>query len=224
MKKKIVIMTESVKNSGLCIAGIDITDLQSETYGSWIRVVTEDDDCTGAVPHKDAICSNGQRAEALDIVNIDFVRHVPNDAQRENWLYNPNIKWEKVGTTTLEDVLRIRGIDQYSGNIFGNNSYTVMPQELTGESLALLEISNVSMLVEPDRNNPSMKKIRIHFSCGRNNYKFFRVGDLHILRAFENMDCGTHPLQGEYYAVFSLTNVWRDGKHYKMLAQLFDNT
>lgn len=223
MKKKIVIMTESMKNCGLCVAGIDITDPQSETYGSWIRVVTEENNCTGAVMNNDTICSNGQTAEVLDIVNIDFVRHVPNDAQHENWLYNHNIKWEKVGTTTLEDVLRIRDTDQYRGNIFGNNSYTVMPLELTGESLTLLKISNVSMLVEPDRNNPNMKKVRIHFSCGRNNYKFFRVGDFGVLEEFENMDCGTYPLQGEYYAVFSLTNVWRDGKHYKMLAQLFDN-
>lgn len=223
MKKKIVIMTASAKNGGLCVAGIDITDPQSETYRSWIRVVTEDDDCTGAVPYNDMICSNRQTAEVLDIVNIDFARHVPNDAQRENWLYNPNIKWEKVGTTTLEDVLRMRGTDQYHGDIFGNNSYKVMPQELTGESLTLLKISNVNKLVEPDRNNPDMKKVRIHFSCGGNNYKFFRVGDLYVLEKFANMDCRTHLLQGEYYAIFSLTNVWLDGKHYKMLAQLFDN-
>lgn len=222
MKKKIILMTKSAKPGGFCVAGIDVTNPQSETYGSWIRVVSEADDNTGAVPFNDVNYSNGQAAEILDIVNIDFVRYVPNNAQRENWLYNRDIVWEKVGTTTLEDVLRIRDTDQYHGNIFGNNSYTIMPQQVTGESLTLLKINNVSMLVEPDRYNAGRKKVRIHFSCGRENYKFFRVGDYNVLHRYGDMECGTYEVQGEYYAVFSLTNVWEDGKHYKMLAQLFD--
>ena len=94
MEKKIIILAKSVKHSGYCVAGIDY-----ET-GEWIRLVSKDEETEYAVPQKDLVCTDGKDIEVYDIVVCSILKNCGTEVQPENYLYDENVKWQKVGRSS----------------------------------------------------------------------------------------------------------------------------
>jgi len=209
MEKTIIIMCKSAKHSNYCIAGIDTTT------GEWIRPISDNSDLEGAVLISDATYEDGTEVELFDIVKIKMIKYFPNTAQKENYLYDSEYYWEKVGESSLQEVINFSGIDNYD-YIFNNTDPSLTDNELDGTSLMLVQIQKPEICIKTFER----KKIQLNFSYKSKNYKYIKIGDLSILNSYANN--GYYQLNQPTAAVFSLTGKYNySGKYYKMLAQLF---
>src|SRR5660397_219325 len=101
MKKEIIILTKSIKRGGYCVAGI------AANNGEWIRIISDDVPTEHAVLDSHMTYSDGTSIEVFDIVQIDFIEKVATPIQPENWLFNEDVQWEKVGKSSLREVLEL---------------------------------------------------------------------------------------------------------------------
>lgn len=74
MRKKVILLTKSLKNGGYCVAGIDYYT------GQWIRLVSGNQETKGALEK----C--GVPYKPLDIVIVDNITPMPIQYQPENYL------------------------------------------------------------------------------------------------------------------------------------------
>lgn len=215
MKKKIIILAKSDKNKEYCIAGIDYNT------GEWIRCVSEDKDIEGAVPKEHAVCEDGREAEVLDVVEIEFIKPKPEPAQKENWVYDPNVRWKRTGKVSLEKVVKIQtktGNKDDCEEIFYSTDRKISPSRAEGRSLALLKAEDPVISIEKGENG---KTYRFSFTYNGKRYERFSIGDPLVKNAYKDESEGyIDKLSEPVYATFSLTVLF-EGQHYKMLAHLF---
>jgi hypothetical protein len=110
MNKTIVVLANSKKPGGRCLAGKELIrngDLWE--IGSWIRPVTSDS--SGAVPDYQMSMALGRglghMPRLLEIIEIPFARPAPMPDQPENWLVEFPLKarlWHAHGTFAWKDV------------------------------------------------------------------------------------------------------------------------
>lgn len=212
MKKQIIILAKSIKHfPNYCIAGIDV-----ET-GKWIRPISSFDDIEGAVPLEHLRQANGEELNILDVVEIDFIKHVPSIAQSENYIYNENIMWKKVGEIGLEELINIYGLSDPE-YIFENTDKELSDIDISGESLLFVKIQDPVVFIKTF----DKKKIQLCFTYMGRRYNYFRIEDPTLKQQFWEYDDGIYNLDNEMYAVFSLTGKWNvTGKYYKILANIF---
>ena len=211
MEKKIIILTKSKKHSGYCVAGIDY-----ET-GEWIRLVSSDLETEGAVPWEDLQCSNGETLEVYDIIMCRLLRKCGTIVQPENCLYDENVKWEKVGKSNLDEVIKIHGYDSVE-YVFENED-TKLPADwiFSGNpSLCLLKVKDASIWVKTFED----KKISLNFTYDDIQYKYMSISQIDLLNYYRNKTDDSYPL-GTVTVVFSLTDKYYwNGKYYKVVAQI----
>lgn len=212
MKKQIIIMAKSVKHyPHYCIAGIDL-----DTH-KWIRPISSNTITEGAVPREHIIYENGREVEVLDVVEIEFTNPAETKAQQENYAYNEDIPWRKVGEMSLEELLDNYEVDTPEF-VFENTEKSLDNWDITGTSLLLLEIDNPCVVV---KTFPNRKKVNLNFTYNNRDYNYIQVGDRNLYNQFINSNDGYYKLGSKMFAVFSLTGEYTDGRYYKMLAQLF---
>lgn len=211
MEKKIIILTKSKKHSGYCVAGIDY-----ET-GEWIRLVSSDSETEGAVPWEDLQYSNGETLEVYDIIMCRLLRKCGTIVQPENCLYDETMKWEKVGKSNFDEVIKIHGYDSVE-YVFENED-TKLPADwrFSGNpSLCLLKIKDASIWVKTFED----KKISLNFTYDDIQYKYMSISQIDLLNYYKNKSDNSYPL-GTVTVVFSLTDKYYwNGKYYKVVAQI----
>ncbi len=211
MEKKIIILTKSKKHSGYCVAGIDY-----ET-GEWIRLVSSDSETEGAVPWEDLQYSNGETLEVYDIIMCRLLRKCGTIVQPENCLYDETMKWEKVGKSNFDEVIKIHGYD--SVDYVFENEDTKLPADwrFSGNpSLCLLKIKDASIWVKTFED----KKISLNFTYDDIQYKYMSISQIDLLNYYKNKSDNSYPL-GTVTVVFSLTDKYYwNGKYYKVVAQI----
>lgn len=211
MEKKIIILTKSKKHSGYCVAGIDY-----ET-GEWIRLVSSDSETEGAVPWEDLQYSNGETLEVYDIIMCRLLRKCGTIVQPENCLYDETVKWEKVGKSNLDEVIKIHGYD--SVDYVFENEDTKLPADwiFSGNpSLCLLKVKDASIWVKTFED----KKISLNFTYDDIQYKYMSISQIDLLNYYRNKTDDSYPL-GTVTVVFSLTDKYYwNGKYYKVVAQI----
>lgn len=211
MEKKIIILTKSKKHSGYCVAGIDY-----ET-GEWIRLVSSDSETEGAVPWEDLQYSNGETLEVYDIIMCRLLRKCGTIVQPENCLYDETVKWEKVGKSNFDEVIKIHGYD--SVDYVFENEDTKLPADwrFSGNpSLCLLKVKDASIWVKTFED----KKISLNFTYDDIQYKYMSISQIDLLNYYKNKTDDSYPL-GTVTVVFSLTDKYYwNGKYYKVVAQI----
>ena len=211
MEKKIIILTKSKKHSGYCVAGIDY-----ET-GEWIRLVSSGLETEGAVPWEDLQCSNGETLEVYDIIMCRLLRKCGTIVQPENCLYDETVKWEKVGKSNLDEVIKIHGYDSVE-YVFENED-TKLPADwiFSGNpSLCLLKVKDASIWVKTFED----KKISLNFTYDDIQYKYMSISQIDLLNYYRNKTDDSYPL-GTVTVVFSLTDKYYwNVKYYKVVAQI----
>ena len=211
MEKKIIILTKSKKHSGYCVAGIDY-----ET-GEWIRLVSSDSETEGAVPLEDLQYSNGETLEVYDIIMCRLLRKCGTIVQPENCLYDETVKWEKVGKSNFDEVIKIHGYD--SVDYVFENEDTKLPADwiFSGNpSLCLLKVKDASIWVKMFED----KKISLNFTYDDIQYKYMSISQIDLLNYYKNKTDDSYPL-GTVTVVFSLTDKYYwNGKYYKVVAQI----
>ena len=150
---RLIIMTESSKFSGKCVAGIDV-----ET-GKWVRLVSDDEETHGAIANRDLYYQDGGKCEVLDIVDVPILEECGNDIQPENVLIDTSKFIEYVEMASLDDVLKIHPAEVRS-DILGNKYSYISEQRVNtiGYSLALVEVQNLEIVqVENPNGRPKTK-------------------------------------------------------------------
>ncbi len=211
MEKKIIILTKSKKHSGYCVAGIDY-----ET-GEWIRLVSSDSETEGAVPWEDLQYSNGETLEVYDIIICRLLRKYGTIVQPENCLYDETVKWEKVGKSNLDEVIKIHGYDSVD-YVFENEDTKLPADWIFGgnPSLCLLKVKDASIWVKTFED----KKISLNFTYDDIQYKYMSISQIDLLNHYRNKTDASYPL-GTVTVVFSLTDKYYwNGKYYKVVAQI----
>src|SRR5262245_34918019 len=104
--KTIVVLANSVKKSGRCLAGKELNWSGSEwTVGRWIRPVANE---TGAeVTVYSMTRALGREPRLLEIVELPLEGPVPQPDQPENWLLNGGARWKSVGTFSQADIFKL---------------------------------------------------------------------------------------------------------------------
>lgn len=166
----IIILTESSKFSGRCVAGIDINT------GKWVRLVSSDENSHGAISIKDLICQDGQVCKVLDIVQVPIIKSCGTLIQPENVLIDDTKYITVLGKASLQDVLNIHPAETKE-NILGNIYSYITEQRVynVGYSLTLVKVSNaqIHQTTTPEGKN----KTKISFSYKGTLYKMLPVTD-----------------------------------------------
>lgn len=214
MYKEIIVLAKSTKHGEYCIAGVDAVT------GEWIRPISADYQNEGAVPAIDITYRDGSVVQVLDRVRIKLLSPVPTLAQPENYLYDPTVKWEKTGQSTLEELILFRGYDRPS-RIFYNSEKEVSKHELSGQlSLLLVNVQNPQIFIKTfyDGN----RRVQLNFEYNNVAYRYFKISDIAVLKAYAGKWDGVYNLKDNLPVVFSLTDEYKKtGKYYKMAAQIF---
>lgn len=213
MLREIIIMAKSFKHYNFCIAGID------NQTGEWIRLVSSNEELEGAVLVEDATYNDGVQAEVLDVVRVDVLNRAPTRAQCENYLYNSEYAWKKIGHVSFQEVLDRFGLSRCD-KVFVNNNKFLNEDELDGTSLLLLKVDNPKVVV---KTFPNKKSVSLIFNYNGMRYAFFSISDIPVYKRFKVAEDGTYEAFGDScYVLFSLTGRFsEDGKYYKMAANFF---
>lgn len=97
--KTVLILANSRKLSGRCIAGIEI---RGNSGVNWVRPVSAREH--GEVSEHERRYEDGTDPKVLDVVRIPVLEHVPNVHQTENWILDPKYYWERMRTATTREL------------------------------------------------------------------------------------------------------------------------
>jgi len=109
VKKIIVVLANSKKTGGRCLAGKELVRKgDAWEVRSWIRPVTSGKG--GAVPLYLMTAGLGHVPKLLEIIEISFEKAVPTDDQPENWLLEMPVKpnlWKSIGMFELNEINKL---------------------------------------------------------------------------------------------------------------------
>lgn len=92
VKIRILVLANSIKKGGHCIAGKYGKSLDSFT---WIRPIA--DRANDALLPNECRCTDGGQPQVLDWVKIPLLRPSGVPPQSENWVIDPSSRWERDG-------------------------------------------------------------------------------------------------------------------------------
>ena len=214
MKKRIIILTKSIKHTGYCVAGIDCDT------GEWIRLVSSDMETEGAVPKYFLYYSDGSMLDIYDIIECELKQPCPTNVQPENWLYDENVSWKKIGKSSLEHVLGIHGYDRPEYVFY--DSQVSLPENWKfkgGGSICILNIEKACIWV---KTFDGKQTVSLNFTYNGYFYKYMRISQTDIKDYYSNKSDGEYPIYANAI-VFSLTDrYYYNGKYYKVVAQILD--
>lgn len=219
MKKIIVVLAKSAKYGGYCVAGIELGT------NRWIRPVTHDENTQGAVPADAIVYADKTEIQPLDVVQIEFASADASEVQPENFFYTAET-WKKFGRWSMSDFEKFCGLDS-TDYIFYDDARRIEPKVVSTfdvdarRSLMILPVENVSVITEMSNDE---KKIRASFDYNGTRYERFGVGDIALREEFSARDCGEFFLAERAIATFSLAKPYKDGRCYKILAQLWSHS
>lgn len=211
MDVKIVLLTKSRKYNNYCIAGVDLDT------GKWIRLVSSQADIHCAVPEIDLTYENGLQAQIFDVIQVKLTKAVPLYFQPENYEYNSNHYWTKLGTSSLGEVKRL--VNQHTDSyIFHNSDKRLLGSFVTGlaasqrYSLRFIFVARVVLSVE----RYERLKHKISFSYNGVHYTDFSVTDYVFIQPYQSEGSFVFNNVG---LVISLGELYtRDQNHYKLVA------
>ena len=204
---RVIIMTESSKFSGKCVAGVDVSN------GKWVRLVSHDEETHGAISNDDLICRDGRRCGLLDIVKVPTIKECGNDIQPENVLIDERRYIEIEGKATIQDVLKIHPAE-VRNDILGNKYPYITDRKVAdvGYSLTLVQVDNLTITQE---TNPSGKpKTKAAFTYQWDDYQNMSVTD----PKFYSVPSGTK--YGRAILVASIGTPFNN-RYYKFIAAVF---
>lgn len=167
---RLIVMTESSKFSGKCVAGIDVKS------GKWVRLVSDDEETHGAIANSDLYYQDGGKCQVLDIVDVPIIEECGDDIQPENVLLDTSKYIRYVGMASLEDVLEIHPAE-IRNDILGNKYSYISEQRVdsVGYSLALVEVQDLEIVqVENPNGRP---KTKVNFTYQGYSYTQMSVTD-----------------------------------------------
>jgi Dual OB-containing domain len=213
--KRIVVLANSRRPGGHCVAGVEIA---RSGRPRWIRPIGDRAD--GEVRDSERTYRDGSEIALLDIADIDLLEHRPNDYQPENWVIGTAERWRRAGSLLSADLanyvqaggpLWING----SGSADGSNN-RVAPEEARslGSSLRLIEVSSWSLEVYT-KTYSGKRKVRAAFDWAGESY-LMDVTDPEVEARYISRKVGSYDGDDAYLTI-SLTSPFHD-YCYKLVA------
>ena len=214
--KRIVCLAYSEMPGGRCVAG---RELQGNSRpGGWIRPVSGHDG--EGVSLSQTQYRDGVLPRLLDIMDVPVLRPEPSHHQAENWLIDPNRRWNRV------DVLAPSFLPEWSESTFtlwtngdsstaGRNDRVILTVAKSLQGSLYFIQADLELRVFEHFNK---RRVQGRFWHNDANY-WLSVTDPDYKQAYLKRPNGTYHI-GECYITVSLTGVYIDGKCYKVIAAI----
>ena len=218
--KRIVLLANSRKLSGRCLAGKEQPALGGKR--PWVRPVSER--VSEELSEEERQYQNGADPRVLDIIDVPLRGHRPKTYQSENWVIDPDSYWVRVGRLSWTD---LAGLADTPKHLWTNGNHTyhglndrVAADEAAGldHSLFLLHLDELKIRVfVPGTafNNPK-RRVQAIFSTAGVEYRPW-VTDPIIERTYLAGEDGEFSI-GECFVTVSLGEPAKDDFCYKLVA------
>lgn len=211
---RMILLTKSRKNGNYCIAGVD------PDSGHWIRLVSQNKLISCAVPPEDLKYEDGTEAQILDIVQVEIIKKNPLYYQPENYTYDSEYYWDKIGRTDLDEVIELVNDDQDRYILF-DSSYKLTKDYIMSDianeiySLKLIHLGKMNLTVE--LHNKKIKH-KASFRYNEHSYRFITITDDEYIKDYP--DVGEYQIRNVALVV-SLADLYNyDQCHYKLIASI----
>lgn len=180
---RMIIMTESSKFGGRCVAGINIEN------GEWVRLVTDDEDTHGAVSPSNLMTADNKMCRILDVVDVPIIKKCGNSIQPENVLMDTSKHITKVRKASIKEVLQIHPAEQHT-YVLGN-PYSFLSEQMVhnvGHSLTLVDVDDlvINQVTTPEGKN----KTKASFKYNGIEYNHVSVTDPTLYSSEDGTEIG----------------------------------
>lgn len=205
MEREIVVLTESSKDGGLCVAGVDYNT------GEWVRFVKKD-----GKPITKAIMQYADRrsVEILDCIRVHTIGSAATPIQPENVYLNTAIRIKRIKKISLRELLRIHNLENHR-NILGSYNHVIKSNaERVGHSLELIKVQNTILYKVPGPKG--YNKSKLEFDYNNVHYTNMSITD----PDYYYVEDGTS--LGDAILIISLANInYKDYGYFKFVAKIF---
>lgn len=175
-EKAIICLANSRKNSGRCVAGIEIAE---GDIAQWIRPVSSRPG--GELSEHDRRYRDGTTANVLDVIGIRFLEPQQHTYQRENHLIDASCYWECSGKASFADIVKL--VDRSPSPLWINGHSTYhgindkIPLHLCAgfsSSLRLIQPNQTTICVGTEsgyQGAPGKRRVRALFELAGITYK-----------------------------------------------------
>jgi hypothetical protein len=229
--KRIVILANSIKNHGRCLAGKELVRKNGKfEAGPWIRIVASDEGAE--VPVGLMLEQFGRTIKLLDVIDIPLEGAVPRPDQPENWLLVRRAPWRDRGAISSAE---IKALLDHPLKLWGNHERSV-PEGFVQEmpepaSLYFIEpevVGPVRISTKEGTDDSGSRFDRHHrrisFRYRAMSHEFTVTDPALQEQCYPELPERGEPLRsidiglgGPTYVCISLTPLFR-GKHYKIAA------
>ena len=235
----LLVLACSGKTGGYCVAGHRVYPLAGGNWhsdGEWLRPVPDDGSLCGALSEQQIICSNGQRLKVGDVVLLQVYAGAGVLGQPENRVVVPGV-WHFVQEVNSRMIAALAERPAHIWNDWAEPtnrvSTGIVQQGRVEESLLLIQPQNLVFELSYTTNQwdgTARKQTSAAFDYNGQHYSHIRVTCPLLGRVFRNQFPGldeapvqTRLRKGDGYVLcMSLTPEFR-GKHYKLVASVFDH-
>lgn len=212
--ERMVVLAKSIKNGNYCLAGKALDD---EGYvGPWVRPVSSG--IGGGIPLTQTFCADGEPAEVLDVVSVQWGAVQPERHQRENRRFG-TAPWERCGHLSWSDLPVLADevpsalwLDGLSSRCGLNDRVSACSLHALEGSLYLVEVTE--LLLYRTRGFEGQVKFRADFRIGPQRYNL-ALTDL-VARGWLSQSPQLEV--AEAYVCVSLAVPFHDGFAYKVVA------
>ncbi len=211
MKQDVVILTRSSKYRNFCVAGVDINT------GKWVRLVSDNNEIHGALNKDDITYENGVSCKELDVVTVPINGTVSGGHQSENKLINTKKRWKKLGTATIQDIIRIHPVENKRHRyLYGSMREYVSKDEIENidYSLTFIEVFDLE-ICQKTNEFTGRPKTKASFIYNNMKYENIAVTD----SRYYTMQNGK--VSDRAYLVISLPDTPVNDRYYKFVAKIF---
>lgn len=221
--KRIVCLANSRKEGDRCIAGIELRG--NKEPGGWVRPVSARAD--EAVNVCERQYEDGGEPQVLDVVDVPVLRAQEKNYQQENWLLDPDRRWQKTSRIAPQALERL--VDRV-GPLWINGHHTHhgrndrVPEDRTRllrSSLRLIRIDKLELDVFAPRiaQGDFKRRIKGRFRHAGDEYRLW-VTDPACEEEYLNRPNGTYQ-RGACYLTVSLGEPYQ-GFAYKLIAAIVE--
>lgn len=217
--KRIVILANSDKPGGRCVAGIELSQPPR-----WVRPVSAR--VGQELSWDERRYEDQTEPELLDVVDVQVTMHIPATVQQENWLIDSTERWVKVGQLDKSDLGGL--VYSQAGSLWKSdgasrnglrNRFSPASAVDVNDSLRLLQPADLRVYVENGWNG---RELNGEFTFNGSSYKL-RITDPTFIGAWAQVAHGTYPIADVYITV-SVTEPFTDGNHYKVIAAIISRS
>lgn len=165
--KTLIILANSRKHGGRCLAGREVLNPNPLRLGDWIRLVPDD---AGSEAHLNNLVGVSESdLQPLNVVQVPIEKEVPIRGQPENAKYSAKDPWRHIIKIELSGAL-IAELSEEPSHLWDEKESKSDRVAADGELIANVGWSLVMLRVSEARFHGVVNSKRLHFVCAMGSY------------------------------------------------------